>query len=225
MSDASVKRGGLSGPFGERLTVAVLVFLAAFLAYVRFVILPSQLEGEPIVFHFENPMLEAMPGDCVRGKGSDDPGNERCFVVVRRVERPAKGPNHLAGHLDLQQTRPYLVVRLHNAGAGEGRGGCGGADDGPEILNLYPLNDFGMVSGSQVVVDSIRPLWKRWGGREHFVYQVVMRRFDIKGTWVMSLSKDAPVTGAVATEIYGDERNPEHAFFREVPDCPRPKKK
>jgi len=223
MNDAREQVRGLTGPFGERLTVAVLLLLAAFLAFVKFVILPSQATGEPIEFHFENPMLSAVPGDCVRGKGSDDPGNERCFVVVKRVERPAKGDSHLPGHLDLRQTRPYLVVRLHNAGAGEGRGGCGGEDDGPEILNLYPLNDFGMVSGSQMRVHTIRPLWKAWGGREHFVYEIVMQRYDIAGNWVMYLSKDAPVTGAVATDIFGAERNPEHAFFREVSDCPRGK--
>ncbi len=222
MTGAHDQPKGLSGPFGERITVAILVALAAFLGYVRFVILPSQETGEAIEFHFENPMLGAAPGDCVRGKGSDDPGNERCFVVVRRVERPAKDVDHLPGYLDLRQSRPYLIVRLHNADAGEGRGGCAGGDDsGPELLNLYALNDFGMVSGSQVRVDTIRPLWKSWGGREHFVYEVVMQRYDIQGTWRMFLSKDAPVTGALATEIYGGDRNPEHAFFREVSDCPR----
>lgn len=207
---------GLSGPTGERVTAFVLVLITAFLAYVYFVFLPSQDRARNVSFDFENPMLRARTGDCVRAQAADEPGSEMCFIVNRRVERPARGPASLPGHRDLRETLPYLVLDLHvERGRDET---CAGASPTP---TLRALNNFGLPPSAQVLVERIVPVWAKWsGGKEGVLYEVTMQRYDTDQKYVCFMSPDMPVMGLVKQEVVSTDGLPQRAFFREI-DCDR----
>ncbi len=214
---AAPREGVLTGPTGERLTAFVLLLIAAFLAYVYFVFLPAQAHGRQIDFDYENPMLKAEKGDCVRAQASDDPGREMCFVVQGRVERPSRGPETLPGHhTDMRRSLPYLILDLHSA-----RGGVKGCSGEEPHVTLRALNNFGLDPQSQVVVERIVPVWAKWsGGKEGVLYEVTMRRYKTDNTYVMYISPDMPVTGLVKQEVISKKVAPERAFFHEI-DCGR----
>lgn len=212
----AAREGVLTGRTGERITVFVLFLIAAFLAYVYFVFLPQQAQGREIVFDYENPMLRAEKGDCVRLQTSDNPGAESCLLVRERVERPVRGPEALpGGYVDLHRTLPYLLLELHlEGGAGQG---CSGPK--PDYT-LRALNNFGLDPDSQVVVERIVPVWAKWsGGKEGVLYEVTMRRYQrSESTYVMYISPDMPVTGLVKQEQITKDAPPVRVFFQEI-DC------
>lgn len=180
---------------GERFTVGVLLVMAVVLGYVRFVLLPQQDTPEPLAFHFENPMLDARPGERVLFYSTKDPTNQSCAVVLESglTIRPHAGPERLGESKNLRTALPYLACSIHDAHRGEGV--CGGRSTGTV---LYALNYFGMPADTRVRVDSIRPRWMKWGERELPVYEVVMERYgSLGGRWTTYLAQESPVTGLV----------------------------
>ena len=71
MSDDAPRSSG----FGERFALVVLAAMVAALGYVRFQLLPARAEGEPVPFAFENPMLDAQPGERALFFQPDYPAN------------------------------------------------------------------------------------------------------------------------------------------------------
>lgn len=207
---------GLGGRAGERLTVFVLTLIAGFLGYVYFGFLPAQERGRQVVFDYENPMLRAQPGDCVRAQPSDQPGKEMCLVVRQRVERPARGPASLPGHTDVRLMLPYLALDMHEErGQGEG---CSGTN---AMVTLRALNNFGLDPESQVLVERIVPVWAKWsGGKEGVLYEVTLNRYDTEGKYVSFCSPEMPVTGLVKMEAVSTRGDPQRMFFHEI-DCQR----
>jgi len=183
------------GRLGERFTVGALLVMALALAYVRFVLLPQQDAPEPLAFQFENPMLDARPGERVLFFSLDQPANQSCAVVLDPglVLRPHAGPEAIGSHRNLRTARPYLACGIHDANRGEGV--CGGRQT--DVV-LYALNNFGLPADTQVRVDSIRPRWMKWGERELAVYEVVLERYGaLGGLWTTYVAREAPVTGLV----------------------------
>ncbi len=215
---AEVREGVLTGRAGERITVFVLFLIAAFLSYVYFVFLPQHAKGREIVFDYENAMLRAEEGDCVRLQTSENPGAEQCLLVRKRVERPVRGPDSLPGdYNDLRRSLPYLTCELHSEG-GAGQG-CGGSNT---EYTLRALNNFGLDPASQVAVERIVPVWAKWsGGKEGVLYEVTMRRYDqTEMTYVMYISPEMPVTGLVKQEVITKDAPPVRVFYQEI-DCAR----
>ena len=183
------------GRLGERFTVGALLVMAIALAYVRFVLLPQQDDPEPLAFRFENPMLDARPGERVLFFSLDQPANQSCAVVQAPglVLRPHAGPEKIGTRDGLRTALPYLACGIHDANRGEGV--CGGRQT--DVV-LYALNYFGMPADTQVRVDSIRPRWMKWGQRELVLYEVVFERYGaLGGLWTTYLAREAPVTGLV----------------------------
>lgn len=184
-----------AGRLGERFTVGVLLVMVVALAYVRFVLLPSQDAPEPLAFRFENPMLDARPGERVLFLDTQYPTSQSCAVVLDPglVLRPHGGPDTLGREKDLRTSLPYLACSIHDAHRGKDT--CGAKQTG---IVLYALNYFGMPTDTKVRVDSIRPSWMKWGERELPVYQVVFQRYGaLGGLWTTYLAHEAPVTGLV----------------------------
>lgn len=222
-ADDSSKRGSKNAPndaqamrsrLGERFTALVLVTMAIALGYVRFQVLPAQAEGEPLVFAFENPMLDARPGERAMFFNPEYPGNRSCSVVRKEglVLRPHKGVEGIGEHAGLRTGLPYVACDIHNAQYGPNS--CGGARTGTVI---YALNFFGMPADTQVRVDSIRPRWMRWEERDLVVYEVVFERYgSLGGRWTTYLAHEAPVTGLVKwTSLLPNETV---VIYREVLD-------
>jgi hypothetical protein len=181
--------------FGERFTFIVLVTMLLVLGYLRFQVLPSQDQPEPLEFAFENPMLDARPDDKVLFFPSHLPTNQSCSVVRPEgvVLRPSQGPDQISYHEGLRQSLPYLACGIR--GAQRGVDVCGGAES--ETV-LYALNYFGMPMDTPVRIDSIRPRWMKWGDRELVVYHVIFERYGtLGGQWETFLAKEAPVAGLV----------------------------
>jgi hypothetical protein len=206
--------GALRGKAGEHITVIVLLLIAGFLGYLRFVVLPAQAQADGIEFAYENPLLETEPGDCVGGQAALEPGREKCFVVTQRVERPASGPEHVPGYEDLRRLPAYVVLEMRTV---SDQAGCGG--DVEEVV-LRGMNNFGLDPISQVSVQSIRPVWMRYAGREGVLYEVVMIRYDVPSQYTMYISPEMPVMGLVKQERYTETGPAESAYFREIA-CPR----
>ena len=191
LPDVDAAPGGLRGPAGERIVVVLLFAIAAALGWLRFGLLPKQVDDPRLKFEYDNPMLLAQRGDCVRGQSSHSPGAELCFIVRDRVLRPSQGPESLpGGYEELQQFPPYLIIDTHPAE--EGADGCGGGMAEP---TLRSLNGFGMDPESQTRVERIVPVWRSFGGEEGLFYEVTIIRYDVPGTWVMYISPDLPVMG------------------------------
>ncbi len=201
----------LRGRTGEHITALVLAIVAGFLGYLRFGILPSQNVGRAVEFDYENPLLRAEPGDCVRAQSSDDPGNEMCLTVRERIERPASGPRHMAGHSNLRETLPYVALDLHTAVASP-EGCSSGAPD----LTLRSLNGFGLDPATQISVERIQPVWMRWSGKVDILYEVTLRRYVNEGTYVMFISPSMPVLGIVKQELVTRSGQPQKVYYREI---------
>lgn len=213
---AQAPKGGTWGP---HLTLAILIGVAGYLAYVRFAVIPGQATREVPEFHFENPLLRASPGDCVRLRVSQE-ANEYCLVAESRALRPASGPDVYGGMMDLKRAAPYLMVRSETVGTGGG--GCATGGGLPNFLR-YDLNKFGMVSDASCVIERVVPMWITIAGRERFVYQVILQRFDQDYRYICYLGNDAPVIGVIKQEMYSRDpnRDPIQWWYREVADCPR----
>jgi len=187
--------GASAGRFGERFTVFALLVMAVVLAGVRFVLLPQRDRPEPLPFHFENPMLDARPGERVLFFPQDQPTRQSCSVVQDPglVLRPHKGADEIGHNRGLRTGLPYLACSIHDAHRGAAT--CGTRTTGDVV---YALNYFGMPADTQVRVDSIRPRWMKWGERELPVYEVVFQRYGaLGGRWTTYLAHEAPVAGLV----------------------------
>lgn len=210
----SADTGALRGKAGEHITVIVLLLIAGFLGYLRFVVLPGQAQADDLEFAYENPLLDTEPGDCVGGQAALEPGREKCFVVTQRVERPASGPDRVPGYEELRRSPAYVVIEMRSV---TDRAGCGGE---VEEIVLRGMNNFGLDPISQVTVQSIRPVWMRYAGREGVLYEVVMTRFDVPSQYTMYFTPDWPVMGLVKQERFTENGPAESAYFRKI-TCPR----
>lgn len=184
-----------TGAAGDRFALVVLAAMVAALGYVRFGLLPAQAEEEPLTFAFENPMLDAQPGERALFFQPNSPANRSCAVVRPEgvVLRPRKGPEQIAEHAGLRTGLAYLACDIRNVQRGADT--CGGKPSGSV---LYALNYFGMPQDTQVRVDSIRPRWMRWEERDLVVYEVVFQRYGaLGGRWTTYVAHEAPVTGMV----------------------------
>lgn len=196
----------------ERFTVAVLAAIAAALGYVYFLLLPRQETPPPPAFAFENPMLDARPGERALFFSRSHPHVRSCSVVRAEgvVLRPRRGPERIAEFSDLHQALPYLPCSIRDERGGDAA--CGG-----RVTNtvLYALNYFGMPADTEVRVESIRPRIMRWGEREVTVYEVIFERYGpLGGLWTTYVSKEAPVTGLVKWMSLLPNRTEVH--YREV---------
>ncbi len=193
--DKAADQRALGSRMGERFTALVLAAMAIALGYLRFQVLPAQSKGEPLAFAFENPMLDARPGERALFFQPEYPANRSCSVVREEgvVLRPHKGVESIGEHAGLRTGLPYLACDIHNAQSGPQP--CGGQFSGTV---LYGLNYFGMPVDTQVRVDSIRPRWMRWEQRDLVVYEVVFERYgSLGGRWTTYIAEEAPVTGLV----------------------------
>jgi hypothetical protein len=180
---------------GERFPAMVRAAMAIALGYVRFQVLPAQAQGEPLAFAFENPMLDARPGERAMFFQLEYPANRSCSIVREDglVLRPHKGVEGIDEHAGLRTGLPYLACDIRNAQPGPDP--CGGRVTGTVV---YALNYFGMPANTQVRVDSIRPRYMRWEERDLVVYEVVFERYgSLGGRWTTYLAREAPVTGLV----------------------------
>ena len=212
-ADDAARATGLSGSFGQTVTMIVLVALVGFLAYVRFGLLPEQLAQDRLEFAFDNPMLITQPGDCIRLRTLDQ---EECMVVEERVERPRRGPRVRAGLDEVNKRNPYLVVAVHQTDPQQS--GCAGGSRITRVL--LNLNTFGLPVEIKSRIDTIRPRWLMIGGREQFVYEVVVQTWEPAGTFVQYVSPDMPVHGVVVSDRTVAEKD-QRVTFRDVPDCPK----
>lgn len=205
-----------TGGVGERFALVVLAAMVAALGYVRFVLLPAQAAGEPVPFAYENPLLDAQPGERAMFFQPDYPANRSCVVVRPEgvVLRPRKGPEQITEFAGLRTGLPYLAVDVHNVQRGPQP--CGGKKTGSVV---YGLNYFGMPIDTQVRVDSIRPRLMRWEERDLVVYEVVFERYgSLGGRWTTYLAQEAPVTGMVKwTSLLPHQTT---VVYREVVDGP-----
>ena len=180
---------------GERFALVVLAAMVAVLGYVRFSLLPAQSEPEALAFAFENPLLDAQPGERTMFFQPDSPANRSCSVVRPEgvVVRTRKGPDQIGEYAGLRTGLAYLACDIRNVQRGPDT--CGGTPSGSV---LYGLNYFGMPIDTQVRVDSIRPRWMRWEERDLVVYEVVFQRYGaLGGRWTTYLAHEAPVAGLV----------------------------
>jgi len=202
---------------GERFTAMVLAAMAIALGYVRFQVLPAQAEGETLAFAFENPMLDARPGERAVFFQPEYPANRSCSVVREDglVLRPHKGVEQIAENAGLKTGLPYLACDIRNVQPGPEP--CGGSLSGTVI---YALNYFGMPADTQVRVDSIRPRYMRWEERDLVVYEVVFQRYgSLGGRWTTYMAREAPVTGLVKwTSLLPNQTV---VIYREVVDAGR----
>lgn len=183
------------GRFGERFALVVLTAMVAALGYVRFHVLPARGAHDTVAFAFENPMLDAAPGERAMFFQPDYPSNRSCSVVRDEgvVLRPHKGPAQIDEHAGLETGLPYLACDIRNVQRGPDT--CGGPRSGSV---LYALNYFGMPMDTQVRVDSIRPRLMKWEERELVVYEVVFERYGaLGGRWTTYIAPEAPVAGLV----------------------------
>jgi hypothetical protein len=180
---------------GERFTVLVLAAIAAVLGYVYFFLLPRQENPPPPAFAFENPMLDARPGERVLLFKRSRPHARTCSVVRPEgvVLRPHRGPAQIGEFENLRRALPYLPCTFH-----EERGGAAPCEGKVAGEVLYALNYFGMPHDTNVRVVQIRPRTMRWSERELTVYEVIFERHDaLGGQWTTYVSVDAPVAGLV----------------------------
>ncbi len=181
----------------EWLVVSVLAAMAISLAYIRFQLLPSQERRAPIEFRFENPLLDAKPGDATLSYEELDPTREHCISVRREgvVLRPRRGKSHIGRERNLQVGRPYLACSLRRVEPGDPP--CGSDAKKGQVL-IYPLNDMGMPVGTGVVPMQIQPRLMMWQDRQLIAYQVDFQRFGpLSGIWTTFLSPEAPATGLI----------------------------
>ena len=210
---APATEAGTTSKFGERFTLIVLLTMLVVLGYLRFKVLPEQDKPAPLEFAFENPMLDARPGERVLFYSLESPTAQTCSVVREQgvVLRPAKGPERISYHDGLRRSLPYLACSIRPAQRGADV--CGG-DETDTVL--YALNYFGMPMDTPVRIDSIRPRWMKWGERELTVYHVIFERYGtLGGQWDTFLAKESPVTGLVKWSSLLPHRTEVH--FRPVP--------
>lgn len=202
-------------PASGILAVGVLLTMLVALSYVRFVLLPSQLHPDPLVFDFRNPMLDAVPGEMVLQGREDDRSQEFCIVVREEgaVTRTHAGPERIGLQRDLRHTPGYLACSVRDVD--RSRGGCGGPEAERDVV-LYGLNGFGMPIDANVVVQTLMPQRVRWGERTVEVYTATFQRYGLQAAaWSTWLTNEAPVTGAVRTEAVQGTRT-DRSVFREV---------
>jgi hypothetical protein len=203
---------GQPSRFGERFTIIVLAAMTLVLGYVRLELLPKQASPEPLAFQWNNPMLDAKPGERVLYFPFKNPTNKSCSVVRSEglVLRPMQGPDRISDHQGLRTKLPYLACVIHREERGAAL--CGGPE-GETVI--YALNYFGMPGDTKVRIDSIRPRWMTWGQRELVVYEVVMERYGVLGgRWTTYLAEEAPVTGLVKWSSLMPQKSEVH--FREI---------
>ena len=198
--------------FGEHFTLIVLAAMTVVLVYVRVEVLPSQGSVGPVEFEFENPMLDAQPGERVILYPYDHPANQQCTVVRPEgvVLRSRKGPERIGAYTKLRQGLAYLACSIQKT---QHTGDVCGGKKTDDVL--YGLNNFGMPVDTKVRVDSIRPQWMKWGERELVVYMVVFQRYgQLGGRWTTFISSDAPVAGLVKYSAILPQKSEVH--FREI---------
>jgi hypothetical protein len=193
--------------------------MAGILAFVRFVMLRPSAAQADIVFDLHNPMLDAKPGECVEIEDSSNPGVVSCVTVQAPgpVLRPRLGPDRIGLYGELRHAAPYLPCTLTTPDPGQGCAtGSGGKDN-----VLYPLGSFGVPSRVHMEPWSIRPVWKRWGGKERFTYEVQLLRHGLmQSSNAFWLTEEAPVTGTAFRTYSRAQGQPVNIVFRET-DCPQ----
>jgi hypothetical protein len=220
------REGAAPGRFGERLVVAVLVLMAAVLAWVRVSRHAGEAAVDEAVFDLRNPLLHARPGQCVEIVPDHARGLVHCVVVRPEgaVERPREGPVTLGHHRGLRSASPYLACTLHAFEPGSG--GCAtGTPAGEPEDQLYDLNGFGTLKDLALRVDSIRLTRIRVGGRAREAYEVAMQKYEAggpPGTWIAYVAPDVPVLGLAAVRFLpqGAVQREQSQTYREAAGCP-----
>lgn len=215
MSAAETTSRGAS--LAERVIVIFLVAAAVALGYVYFFVVRAKPVPDPEPFDLKNPMLDAVPGECVVLDTTPSQGGVVCVKVQEPglMVRPREGPSRLGLYRNLKRSRPYLACGLRFPPPGQG---CDEAEGHEEIL-LFDLNAFGMPHDLHVALDGITPRWVQRGGRYLFVYEAQLTQYGrAPATWFVSLHPTAPVTGAVLRRQV-TARHVQETIFTPAEDC------
>jgi hypothetical protein len=185
----------------ERIVAIALAAMAVVLLLVWVDLLRTATGGPVLPFDWQNPLLDAQPGECVEVSDASLPG-EKVWLVVREpgvVLRPDSGPAAIEGwrsvvYPDPRRFPPYLVCEARRAPAP----GAAAAQIPPsrsEAL-VFPLNGFGMPLEALCALNDMQTQAIDWAGQRHRGYAVGLRRYGkLEGPWILYMSKDAPVLG------------------------------
>ncbi len=203
----------------ERVVAGFLTIALAVLAWIHFRVLPHEAAPEPEPFDLVNPMLDAKVGECVAIESETEPGVVTCVKVVEPgvVVRPNDAHQRLGLYGPLSRSLPYLVCRMRSPAPEKG---CDDPDAREDWL-LYGLDGFGMPLGEPVVLDSIKPLWVRRGGRYRFVYQVQLERYGrfIQGPVTLYVDPEESITGVVLRKEQSPRGMPADVVFTRQESC------
>ena len=169
-------------------------------------------------FDWENPMLNAQPGQCVEVSEDTTPGSAT-WLTVRSpgvVLRPFEAAKSLTGWInprwpDPKTFPPYLACDERPAPSGAPAMGTPPARS--ELL-VFPLNSFGLPLESTVVLRSIEQGEAGWNGQTRPTYMATLAGYlDAPGMWTVFTSKDAPVLGVMRREFFiGEGRSGKYRF-------------
>lgn len=199
MSAAPAPASGASR-WAERLTVLILLGMAAVLAWMNVSLARRRPPPEVPPFDLRNTLLDARPGECVESYSPATPHDALCFRTVADgvVLRPSAGPDRRGRQDGLKRALPYLVLEMRQPEAGAG--GCAGARAGSVREQLYPLGQFGIPAENPVRLDSIEAVYTESGGRERLVYLTVLEDYR-QYYWKCYVDPNAPVTGLVRVDF------------------------
>jgi hypothetical protein len=207
---------------GEPFLAAVLAAMVGVLLYVRLEVVEGAGRGEAPAFVFENPLLDAHPGERVLFYDRSAPQNLSCMIVREEavVLRPMEGPDRIGEFDGLKRQLPYLACEFHDLARGE-RGCAAGTSRAQPVI--YALNYFGLPYDSQVRIDSMQPLRVRWGDRDVVVFEIVYERYGIlAGTWRTYVTPEAPVAGLVKMTALRSADSTSEWHYQELLDVSGP---
>ncbi len=207
----------------ERVVALALAVMIAALAYVYLERRAAATPPPPLSFDFENPLLKAMPGECVEMASADDP--HAAWFIVRApgvVKRPYATDVKIAGWSNLRWPDPkgflpYLLCVVRPAVASKG----GPPASGPPIRDesyVFPLNGFGMDLSAMGVLQDISPVTIEWGGQRRKAYAVGIQRYGaVDGPWILYIAPDVPVLGTMMRTYLRGPGQQQRWIFR-IPD-------
>lgn len=172
----------------------------------------------PPPFDWQNPMLNAQPGQCVEVSEDTTPGSATWLTVrpTGVVLRPFEAAKSLKGWIsprwpDPKTFPPYLACDERPAPSAALPAGSPQARS--ELL-VFPLNSFGLPLESTVVLRSIEQGEAVWNGKTRPAYMATLAGYlDAPGMWTVFTSTDAPVLGVMRREFFvGEGRSGKYRF-------------
>ncbi len=212
-------------PGMERLVALALGAMGIVLLLVYVDLVRAEPPPPPPPFDWQNPLLFDQPGDCIEVSDDSNPG-PASFLVVRPpgvVLRPFQGPAKLEGWInpsypDPRGFFPYVACDLRRAPpAGAAPGSLPPQRPDPHV---FPLGGFGMPLEALCVLSDIQPATVNWNGQTRHGYAVTLRRYgQLEGSWIVYMSRDAPVLGTTMRRYLAGPTGLHTQSFRVPEDC------